>query len=190
MSFSFFYRSDMATPEMMPSKRARHDCMLDCHESDPNAKLTTLQDYSSWQTVLHAADIQNHASVQNLAFGLAEGEIPCLHYHRKCCSLFTKKRDLNTILSRQQTASQTLPIPESIVLNKGSSTDGYRVYDPVCIFCSGVKYLKGSGNKAPLVQCREMHADITIRAAAISEHDSRLLAILSRELVAAEGHYH
>jgi len=92
----------------------------------------------------------------------------------------------------QQSANQAdSSTAESKVSSRRPSTDGSRVYDQTCIFCNGVKYLsKGSRTRAPLVRCRELRADSTIRAAATRKNDTKLLALLSRELVAAEGHYH
>ena len=49
---------------------------------------------------------------------------------------------------------------------------------------------KRAENRQPLVQCSELRADEKIREAATRKLDSRILAILSRGIVAAEGHYH
>jgi len=64
------------------------------------------------------------------------------------------------------------------------------VYDPVCIFCNGDKYLDDTTAREPLVQCKELRADKSIREAATRKMDGRVLALVSRDLVAAEGHYH
>ena len=40
------------------------------------------------------------------------------------------------------------------------------------------------------MQCRELRADQTVRDAALRKKDTRILALLDRELVAAEAHYH
>ena len=40
------------------------------------------------------------------------------------------------------------------------------------------------------MQCRELRADDKIRSAATKKMDSRVLAAVSRDLVAAEGQYH
>ena len=44
--------------------------------------------------------------------------------------------------------------------------------------------------REPLTQCRDLCADATIRNTAIQRMDERILALVSRDLVAAEGHYH
>ena len=64
------------------------------------------------------------------------------------------------------------------------------MYDPVCIFCNGDKYLDDTTAREPLVQCKELRADKSIREAATRKMDGRVLALVSRDLVAAEGHYH
>lgn len=66
-----------------------------------------------------------------------------------------------------------------------------RVYEGRCIFCQNVtKYLKGQKTREPLTQCAELRADARIRDAAVKKLDDRILVLLSRDLVAAEGHYH
>ena len=45
-------------------------------------------------------------------------------------------------------------------------------------------------NKGSLIQCQELHADARVREIATMKLDQRMLAIMNRELVAAEGHYH
>lgn len=74
--------------------------------------------------------------------------------------------------------------------DRRSSIEKYRVYDRICLFCSTAKYLKGSRTRAPLVRCRELRVDNTLRAVETRKNDSKVPALLSREMVAAEGHYH
>ena len=65
------------------------------------------------------------------------------------------------------------------------------VYDTLCIFCKkSSKYLKGKKTREHFTQCEKLRADDTIRRAATRQCDQRILALLSIELVAAEGHYH
>lgn len=63
------------------------------------------------------------------------------------------------------------------------------MYEKECIFC-GKKDKYKKGIKEGLTQARELRVNDSVRKAAISKQDSRILAILSRDLVAAEGHYH
>ena len=65
-----------------------------------------------------------------------------------------------------------------------------RVYERICVFCGKTKYLKGAKTREALIQCVDLHADSTIRRAAVGKNDPRILAIVTRELVAAEAFYH
>lgn len=44
--------------------------------------------------------------------------------------------------------------------------------------------------REPLTLCAELRADDKFRKVAVQKLDSRILALVSRDLVAAEGHYH
>ena len=64
-------------------------------------------------------------------------------------------------------------------------------YAEVCIFCDRkTKYQKGTKNRENLTQAVDLRADNTIREAATKKGDTKIIAIASRELVAAEAHYH
>jgi len=66
-----------------------------------------------------------------------------------------------------------------------------RVYEKICIFCEKKeKYKKGSKTRESLTQARQLRTDISVRNSAELKMDSRVLALLSRELTAAEAHYH
>ena len=52
------------------------------------------------------------------------------------------------------------------------------------------KFLKGTRNREPLVQCQDMRADSSIRKMATLKNDSKILDLVSRELIAAEACYH
>ena len=71
--------------------------------------LVSPKDLDSWKSLLKAATIRNHRSLLDLAENVKEGEIPHVSYHRKCRSLFTMKRDLESISQTMAAASQ---IPE------------------------------------------------------------------------------
>lgn len=65
------------------------------------------------------------------------------------------------------------------------------LYDKICVFyTSAHKYLKGRNAKESLTHCVELRADKRIRSVATKEMNTRMLALLNRDLVAAEGHYH
>ena len=61
----------------------------------------------------------------------------------------------------------------------------------ICIFCEkSNQYIKNSRTKETLVQANELRADKKVRAVATARMDEKILAITSRELLAAEAHYH
>jgi len=97
----------MANPASIQHKRDQQNCILDCRESDPTASLAMLQDYASWVTLLQAANIRKSKPIQDMAIGLAEGEVPHVQYYRKCRSLFTMKKTLKSLLSKEQSTSQS-----------------------------------------------------------------------------------
>jgi len=66
-----------------------------------------------------------------------------------------------------------------------------RVMDSTCIFCGKSKYIKKSNTREPLLQCRELRADVKIREYAKRTMNTRLFGLVEcRELVAAEAKYH
>ena len=60
----------------------------------------------------------------------------------------------------------------------------------ICVFCEKAKYLKGTKTIEALIQCVDLRVDNNIRRAAVGRNDPRILAIVTRELVAAEACYH
>uniref|UniRef100_H3B9B3 Uncharacterized protein n=1 Tax=Latimeria chalumnae TaxID=7897 RepID=H3B9B3_LATCH len=61
----------------------------------------------------------------------------------------------------------------------------------ICIFCDkSIKYIKGSKSREPLKKSHELPSDDRIRSVVIKRMDKKILSITSRELVAAEAHYH
>ena len=65
------------------------------------------------------------------------------------------------------------------------------MYKRVCIFCDKVsKHANGEDVREKLIQGIDLRADENIRKTALAKNDSKLLAIVSRDLVAAETCYH
>ncbi|KAG0728125.1 hypothetical protein GWK47_033150 [Chionoecetes opilio] len=66
-----------------------------------------------------------------------------------------------------------------------------RTYEAKCRFCQKTnKYAKRQKTREVLVKCRALRADAKIRNAATKTLESRILGIVSRDIVAAEAHYH
>ena len=87
-------------------------------------------------------------------------------------------------LSQQSSNSQTQPeqVARRVSIRGSGSSNISTTYKRICIFCTR--------NREPLVQCRDMRADSSIRKIATQKNDSKILALVSRELVAAEVCYH
>ena len=180
---------DVDEATLLPPKLTRSSCIFECEDTDP--ELNSPQDRASWERLLKAAEIRRHDGILMIAATTKEDEIPQVLYHRQCRNQFVKKRDLDAI---QKVASAEKPKRRELNRRKSSaelSSSSSRVYDPVCIFClKSSKYLTNSKTREPLVQCVELRSDQTVRQAAVEKNDSRIIAIASRDLVAAEGHYH
>ena len=174
--------------EGRPLKRLRTACIIHCTDQD-NHQLISPQGVDSWKTLLKAAQIRKHEPLLELAKDITEEHIPDIKYHRKCCSIFTMKRELEKLVQREMsdTSDKDNPIRRSDRQGPSSS----QTYSRVCIFCQKEsKYIEGNKTRDYLIQCRELRADGTIRNAATRKNDSRILTLVSRDLVAAEGHYH
>ena len=99
------------------------------------------------------------------------------------------KKLLETISKQQGTDDQQPTAAKRTSIRQSPTTS--TTYEHVCIFCEKKnKYLKGTRNREPLIQCRDLRADHSIRKSAMEKKDSRILAIASREIVAAEACYH
>ncbi len=69
-------------------------------------------------------------------------------------------------------------------------TSESRVYKAICIFCNKDRFLKGSKSREKLTQAVQLRADKTLRECAIQKGDEKIIGITSRDIVAAEAHYH
>ena len=160
-----------------------------CDKDDEH--LVSPKDISSWLALLEAAKVRNHQPVLDVAKTVDENHIPNILYHRKCRSLFTMKRDLETLKRKRaetdgKDSNETTPTKRQC---RRPSTEG-RVYEPVCIFCNKVKFLKNPKSREKLIQAVQLRADHTLRQCAILNEDARIIAITSRDIVAAGAHYH
>lgn len=71
---------------------------------------------------------------------------------------------------------------------KISAASSSRVYQLKCIFCERPKYANCTQEK--LVKATQVRVDQTLRQIATARCDEKILAITSRDIVAAEAHYH
>lgn len=176
-----------ADPGGTASKRPRMDCLIHCSSEDRHTKLVSPKDSDSWKSLLRAAEIRDHAPILEIARDLPDGVVPAVTYHRQCRSIFTMKKALDAIIANKEPKEQSTSERKSTREAPSQS----RLYEAKCIFCDKPnKYLRGQKTRELLTQCVELRADEKIRKAAVAKVDNRMLAIVSRELVAAEGHYH
>lgn len=170
-------------------------CILHCSDGKSDSNLVSPHNLESWKTLLRAAEIRKHLPILEIAKVLPEGEIPPVQYHRRCRSIFTLKKSLDSITQKDSVTEKNVSASGAA---EGSSKRPSRaapsksvVYDEKCIFCEkSSKHIKGKHTREPLIQCTELRADDQIRKAAVTKLDQRMLAITSRDIVAAEGHYH
>ena len=99
------------------------------------------------------------------------------------------KKFLETISKQQGTDNQEPTTAKRASITQSLTTSP--TYEHICIFCEKKsKYLRGTRNREPLVKCRDLRADHSIRKSAMKTKDSRILVIASREIVVAEASYH
>ena len=72
-------------------------CIIHQASTGEEEHLVSPQNFASWQSLLEAARLRNCTKILEAAKDLKEGEIPDPHHHRKCRSLFTMKRDLESL---------------------------------------------------------------------------------------------
>lgn len=174
-----------------PPKKPRRErqtlknCII-CGVSADAETLSSPKDLNSWQTLLNAAKIKCHENI--LQFQSCDDEIPSILYHIECRKVFVHKKSLEKIRSLAKSSEQSFESMKSIPQRTSTTST---VYDKVCIFCDKAsKFSKNSKTREPLIQSVELRADQTIRRIAEQTSDAKMLAITSRELVAAEAHYH
>ena len=125
----------------------------------------------------------------DLAENVKEGEIPYVSYQRKYRTLFTTKRDLESISQTTAAASQIPDFNKQRPRWEEPSTT--RTHLKICIFCQKTTaYKKVARTRDPLTQCVDLRADASIRKAAIIAGDGGVIGLASRDFVAAKAYYH
>jgi len=176
-----------------PKKRTcldtRSGCIIHC--TDESGELSALHDIQSWKSLLKAAEIRQYKPILDLVESLKDEEIPDICYHRKCRSIFTMKKDLERISKDEGTSCNSKSsTSQDRRSSRGPSAKG-TTYERICIFCNKEsKYGKGKQTREKLIQCSDLRSDQMTRNVATANHDTKILAIVSRELVAAEACYH
>lgn len=168
----------------------KEKCILHKHsiKIDKSEKLVELQNYESWLTLLEAAKVRNYAPVLELCTTLSGNEFPNIAYHRKCRSLFTMKKDLDSlkrkaiVIENEECSSSKRP--------KRNDAASHTLFEKECLFCGKPKLLKGTCSRERLIQATQLRVDETLRKCANARGDTKLIALTCRDIVAAEAHYH
>ena len=173
--------------DTIPVKRITKEDKCIIHLTDDDTALTTPRDLTSWQNLHKGAVIQNYKPLLDAAKGIQEDEVPPnIFYHRRCRSNFMLKAA--SISKGKEEPSKESEMARDTT--KRMASDKGTVYGKICIFCQKSKYKKGENTRERLVTCCELRVDKTLYDKAVEKRDSQMLGILSRELVAAEAHYH
>lgn len=148
----------------------------------------------SWNTLCDAAEIRHFDPITKLTRATLSA-VPNVLYHRECRSGFTHNKELtrlqNLIRRPELVRTEGEQTEPRQSLRQLGTEEKARVYDKVCIFCEcKTKYVKGTHSRESLIQAVDLRADQTIRDIAINTANERLLAVTSRDIVAAEAHYH
>lgn len=170
-------------------------CIIHYQDEDQASTLVSPKDISSWETLLHAAQVRDHKCLLSLDQTTLDGVVPVIYYHRRCRSRFTMKRDLDLIRKKagnttDDHSEDDTPIPKKFTRRDKGGPSTSRVYDKLCVFCNKNKYKKKENSRETLIQCTDLRSDTKLRDIATQKQDSIILAIVSRDIVAAEAHYH
>ena len=176
----------MAAPKETTLNPDTKRCII-CTKTSSSSELSKPKDAESRRTLLDAAKLQHFEAIVDLSEEEFEDK---LVYHRKCRSNFTHKKTLDRF-RQQQVDQSTTPEPRTSTRARELPSTSSRVLDDVCIFCDKKnKYILGSKTREPLSLSLELRSDETVRSVALKKLDDKILAITSRELVAAEARYH
>ena len=155
----------------------------------------------TWQTLQNASRIRKQTIECQVDPDDSEN-LPVIFYHRKCYQYFTMKSVLTkieeerikqfealkarseAIVSYEEKVEERSTRSSESVLRDNNQT----VLPKMCIFCKRNKYVKRRLEK--LIQCVELRAVESIREAAKGSDNYDLISLASKDLVAAEAHYH
>ena len=181
------------SPIMIRKKRQKTveftSCVI-CGEQAPSDELVKPKDAGSWQTLCAAAEVRMFEPILTLNAD-NPNTIPVVFYHRECRSKFTHKKELARFkrLGHDDDNEKDLEAPRQS--GRRGSSETTRVYDRVCVFCESTnKCIKGTSTRETLIQAVDLRADRTLRSVATEKNDTRMLAVTSRDIVAAEACYH
>ncbi|XP_053399793.1 uncharacterized protein LOC123523028 [Mercenaria mercenaria] len=182
--------SDSETPSKRKKMTSSENCVI-CDTNGPCSDMLKPKDENSWKILLTAAEIRNHDKILQYRNSRS---IPNIYYHIECRKLFTHKKELKRIQDHASTSSNTYTNDRvSYKLRSGENSvhSGTLSVNETCIFCDKTsKYIKGTNTREILCKSVDLRSDITVRNAAVTKMDSKILRITSQELVATEARYH
>ena len=79
---------DVDEAPLLPPKLTCSSCIFECEDTD--IELNLPQDCASWERLLKAAEIREHAGILMIAAAASDDEIPQVLYHRGCINQFVK----------------------------------------------------------------------------------------------------
>ena len=193
----------------IPRKRLRtemftNECII-CGEHGLKEQFCQPKDQESWTKLLEAATLRQFESF----FGIKNNLecVPDIYYHPECRKTFCHKKALTKIKkeqsfpclndknietaqrpSREKPESSGSVYAEKKVREKTRECHSHK--PQLAYFATKTKYQKGTKNREKITQAVDLRADNTKREAATKKGDTKIMAIASRELVAAEAHYH
>ena len=181
----------LVCPSMATS--TKNTCIIHskAEATDAHENLISPKTYDSWLTILEAAKVRNFLPVLEIAENLNENEVPAIFYHRKCRIIFSMKRDLESLKCKaKEPDDKNNEEFKPITAKKRNITSNSRVYINDCIFCGKDKYIRASSSWEPLVKATQLRVDKTLREKDLAKCDDKILAAITRDILAAEAHYH
>lgn len=165
-------------------------CII-CSVADAN--LSVCRDVSSWETLLHAAQVRNHKTILDVIVG--ENGMPefSVSYHRSCRATFTHKKDLLKLSEpiphqNQQSSSQRSS-------SRDTSPSSSVILPNRCIFCKKVKYKPRRSTREKTRSCMEFRSNDIVRSSAklyfktcseLSSIANEVLALCFKDLISSE----
>ena len=158
--------------------------------NSPGEGLYTPKDQTSLEVVLNAAKMRDDKKI--VAFlGKSIDEIT---YHNQCRKSYVNKRTLELISRKGEGPSKKKKIDTANEIDaslRETNTSSSNTYVDKCIFCLGIKYMKGKNDKEPLSMSATLDSDHNVRKTATSKGDTKIHRILDwHYLTASNVKYH
>ena len=162
------------------------DLHVICRRDSPSCDLVTPKDASPWYSLCEAATIKHFDPILNLKID-NPNTVPNEFYHHECRSNFSYK-ELTKLRNITGDCEDECVEPKQS-LHRGT-TEKQCVYEKICIFCqSSPKGLKGASTRKTLIQAVDLMQAQKLFLLHL-EKVTKILAITSQDIAAAEAYYH